>query len=420
MSAATSRSSNEATAAESASGYLASEPHYLSVAGRILAALHGERRLVAVAGDPPAGAQLLCQALSKLAGSRHRVIGIPCGPELTGEEVFRAGSVVATLPAGGGMGATSDTGAPLFVFDEADRLSDHQLADICATMQQGTRQNATGVLLGRREFLARLEESPLQFSGEALAARLRFDEIGDDEGIDFLRHQLAVRHSEDETPRVRPILFRGLAVLGVLVAIAGGVSLTLHYLRMTDVKTPEGRSVPSPGSATPSIGPSQPVPRAAPSAAAVPPGGSAKPQSGPASPPPALRPEEMPLLSAPASPAPRGDATPPQAAPGSVQSPPGPRLSPAEIGALINRGDAFLSAGDIASARSFYERAADAGAAAAALRLGATFDPNVLGRAGVRGNPGDPAQAASWYRRARDLGDAAALERLKTLDRQTR
>ena len=57
---------------------------------------------------------------------------------------------------------------------------------------------------------------------------------------------------------------------------------------------------------------------------------------------------------------------------------------------------------------------------AAALRLGATFDPNFLGRVGVRGNPGDPAQAASWYRRARDLGDAAAAERLKKLEGQPR
>jgi TPR repeat protein len=83
----------------------------------------------------------------------------------------------------------------------------------------------------------------------------------------------------------------------------------------------------------------------------------------------------------------------------------------------VARGDKFLSAGDIASARSFYERAADAGSGAAALRLGATFDPNFLGRAGVLGSPGDPAQAADWYRRARDLGDAAAAERLKAFNR---
>jgi TPR repeat protein len=103
-----------------------------------------------------------------------------------------------------------------------------------------------------------------------------------------------------------------------------------------------------------------------------------------------------------------------------VQSPAGQHLSATEITALETRGDAFLRAGDIASARLFYERAADAGDSAAALRLGATFDPNFLGRAGVRGNPGDPAQAASWYRRARDLGDAAAAERLKNLEGPSR
>jgi TPR repeat protein len=103
-----------------------------------------------------------------------------------------------------------------------------------------------------------------------------------------------------------------------------------------------------------------------------------------------------------------------------VQSPAGQQLSPTEIAALVARGDAFLSAADIASARLFYERAANAGDSAAALRLGATFDPDFLGRVGVRGNPGDPAQAASWYRRARDLGDAAAAERLRNLGQHPR
>jgi len=84
----------------------------------------------------------------------------------------------------------------------------------------------------------------------------------------------------------------------------------------------------------------------------------------------------------------------------------------------VTRGDRFLSAGDIVSARLFYERAADAGDGSAALRLGATFDPGFLGRAGVRGTIGDPAQASSWYHRARDLGNAAAGDRLKTLEQQ--
>jgi hypothetical protein len=416
---------------EAASSYLATEPHYLSVGSRILAAFGGKGGLVLVTGDPPADPQPLSQALRKLAGSRHRVIGISCGPELTGEDVSRAGSVVATLPAGGGtvtISETAETDAPLFVFDEAERLSDEQLSEICTTIQRSARQNAAGVLLARRRFLARLEEPPLQLLREAVALQLHFDEIGDDEGIDFLRHQLAVRHSQDETRRGRPIFFRSLAVLAVLAAVGVGAALALHYVRMPDVKTPDERSAPPAGNPpagnpSPSVAPLQPAPRAAPPAAALPPTPEPPtPQATPAAPTPApLRPEQMPQPNASVAPpvAPRAAATP-QAPSPPVQSPAGQHLSTAEIAALVARGDAFLSAGDIASARLFYERAADAGDSAAALRLGATFDPNFLDRAGVRGNPGDPSQAASWYRRARDLGDAAAAERLRNLGQQPR
>ena len=426
MRAAVSNSADGAAALETASGYLASEPHYLSVAGRVLVALGGKGGLVLVTGDPPADPQPLSQALRKLAGSRHRVIGISCGPELTGEEVSRAGSVVAILPAGSGtvtISDTTETDAPLFVFDDAERLSDQQLGELCATIQRGGRKNAAGVLLARRGFLARFQEQPLQFLREAVALQLRFDEIGDDEGIDFLRHQLAVRHSEDETRRGRPIFFRSLAVLGVLAAVGVGAAVVLHHVRMLDVKVPDERSVSPAGNSSPSIAPLHPAPRSAPSAAALPPTPEPpKPQAAPAVPTPApLRPEQMPQPNASvASPAaPRAAATP-QAPPPPAQSPAGPHLSATEIAALVARGDAFLSAGDIASARLFYERAADGGDSAAALRLGATFDPNFLGRVGVRGDPGDPARAAFWYRRARDLGDAAAAERLKNLERQPR
>ena len=305
---------------------------------------------------------------------------------------------------------TPETDAPLFVFDEAERLSDRQLGEICAAIQRGAKQNAAGVLLARRGFLARMQEPPLQFLREAVALQLRFDEIGDDEGIDFLRHQLAVRHSQVETRRGRPIFFRSLAVLAVLSAIGVGASLALLYVRTPDVKTPDEQSVaplrnPLGGNPPPSVAPEPP-----------------KPQAAPAAPTPApSRPDQMPQPNPPAAipPAPRA-ATTPQAPPPPVQSPASQHLSATELAGLVTRGDEFLSAGDIASARLFYERAADAGDSAAALRLGATFDPNFLGRVGVRGNAGDPAQAASWYRRARDLGDAAAAERLKSLERQPR
>jgi len=401
MPAPGSNSSDGAAAVEPASGYLASELHYLSVAGRILAALGGKNKLALVTGDAPVDPQPLSEALRKLAGPRHRVIGISCGPELTGEEVSRAGAVVAMLPAGGGMVTISDTpetDAPLFVFDEAERLSDRQLGEICAAIQRGAKQNAAGVLLARRGFLARMQEPPLQFLREAVALQLRFDEIGDDEGIDFLRHQLAVRHSQVETRRGRPIFFRSLAVLAVLSAIGVGASLALHYVRTPDVRTPDVKT-PDEQSVAPLGNPP----------GGNPPGGN----------PPGGNPPRGNYPAGNYPPAPRA-ATTPQAPPPPVQSPAGQHLSATELAGLVTRGDEFLSAGDIASARLFYERAADAGDSAAALRLGATFDPNFLGRVGVRGNPGDPAQAASWYRRARDLGDAAAAERLKKLEGQPR
>jgi len=88
-----------------------------------------------------------------------------------------------------------------------------------------------------------------------------------------------------------------------------------------------------------------------------------------------------------------------------------PRFSAVEIATLLARGDALLSTGDVTSARLFYQRAADAGAGLAAVRLGETFDPAFLDRAHFRGARGDSGQAVSWYRRARDLGvtDAEAL-----------
>jgi general secretion pathway protein A len=99
-----------------------------------------------------------------------------------------------------------------------------------------------------------------------------------------------------------------------------------------------------------------------------------------------------------------------------VQSTSEQRLSAAEIAALVTRGDAFLSAGDIVSARLFYERAADGGDGDAALRLGTTFDPAFLSRTSIRGGASDRTQAVLWYRRAVDLGNSAAQEGLRHLE----
>jgi hypothetical protein len=78
--------------------------------------------------------------------------------------------------------------------------------------------------------------------------------------------------------------------------------------------------------------------------------------------------------------------------------------SAVETAALVARGDVFLVAGDIASARLLFERAAEAKDGRAALRLAVTYDAAFLERAGIHSLLSDPGQAAFWYRRARELG----------------
>lgn len=86
-----------------------------------------------------------------------------------------------------------------------------------------------------------------------------------------------------------------------------------------------------------------------------------------------------------------------------------------EISALLARGDSLLAAGDIVSARLFYERASDAGDGRAALRLGATYDPDFLDRVHLPRLQADVARALSWYHRARDLGESDAELWIKAL-----
>lgn len=136
-----------------------------------------------------------------------------------------------------------------------------------------------------------------------------------------------------------------------------------------------------------------------------------------------------PVAVAPAPPAAAPVSAPPQAvaakpAPGSAVS---PAASPApsnekvlvrhlENDNLLSRGNAYLTTGDIVSARLFYERAATAGDGRAALALAETYDPGFLHRLGVLGVRGDLVRAMRWYERARDLGEtgaAAALLRLQ-------
>ena len=114
--------------------------------------------------------------------------------------------------------------------------------------------------------------------------------------------------------------------------------------------------------------------------------------------------------------APTVETTSTVVAPGLPKPPTKPAFSGAKITTLLARGDWLFATGDIDSARLLYERAAEAGEAQGAVRLGETFDPIFLDRAQVREVRADAGMAVFWYRRARDLGATGITSRLKSLE----
>jgi hypothetical protein len=95
--------------------------------------------------------------------------------------------------------------------------------------------------------------------------------------------------------------------------------------------------------------------------------------------------------------------------------PPTRRIDPDELATLLKRAKGLLAIGDITSARLLLERAADAQEADAALMLAGTYDPQVLGTRDMRSITPDPASARLWYQKAAQLGSSDAKRRLGQL-----
>src|SRR5262245_12577649 len=91
-------------------------------------------------------------------------------------------------------------------------------------------------------------------------------------------------------------------------------------------------------------------------------------------------------------------------------------LDPEEITLLMKRGEQFIAAGDVVTARIVFQRAAEAGDADAALALGATYDPIVLANLGVAGLGANVEKARIWYQKAENLGSTDATRRLAILE----
>jgi hypothetical protein len=387
---------------EAGAEYFASERHYESLARRIVAALRvGNGRLVVVTGDPPAAPQVLSQALSKAADCHYVVIDVPCGPGLGRDEHERTVSrFVRPKPSGVAQVQPncSAPASPLFVFHDIDRLSDRQIKDLGGGTLNGDQIGATGVLLAHRDFLARLEGPVLHFLKERLAAQFCVQELGDEEDIFFLHNQLLAQRDRVEARGFRRGMLIASASSAVISAASFGAFLLLYPTaeQLYDGSAAIGRSssVSQPASILPPAVSGRPAPAVLQSQPAT---------AFPPAPALALPPTKM--------------ENPPPTAPNALASPSAtPRLTGTEVTALMRRGDAFFRAGDIVSARLFYERAADAGNGLAALQLGTTFDSVFLGRAGVRGIFADPGQALSWYQRARELGVTEAEGRAKAVE----
>ena len=91
------------------------------------------------------------------------------------------------------------------------------------------------------------------------------------------------------------------------------------------------------------------------------------------------------------------------------------KLTGDEVRTLLARGDLLLGSGDVTSARLFYERAADASDAQAALRLSESYDPAFLAEARLNRAAGNVLLAAQWYQRAAELGASEADTLLRAL-----
>lgn len=101
--------------------------------------------------------------------------------------------------------------------------------------------------------------------------------------------------------------------------------------------------------------------------------------------------------------------------PGELPLPPAQYL--ADSAPRMRLGAELMKAGDVAAARTMFERVAEAGNPDGAFALAETYDPAVLRSVPLRGGgiTADTAQARRWYEKARDMGSSTAPERIVRL-----
>jgi hypothetical protein len=375
-----------------------------SLAGRIVTALCGGSNVVLVIGDPLPNPVILSQALNQAVAWWYAPTVIACQPELSRDQLLHVASRRAIPEESGsvtGKGEAAPAPLPLYVFDDADRLSDAQIENISEALAPRDRTTAAGVFLAHPNFLTRLERSGARLLKERKITQITWQEFHRKEPDTYVRHQ---PRPKEAPPPAEPIA-RGsyrhtiwrlsigvllcLAVCGFLLVPGDDVSSLARRAeqRMAALGLPDFAAWTRGDASLPT----RPLPTH-----------RAAPEGDPSGPSAAVQ-----SLSSVAGIAASAE-TPEQTTIAPIEAPVERHLSAAEIGTLVARGDAFVSMRDLVSARLYYVRAVEAGDRGAALRMGATFDPAFLDRAGIRGEPGNQPEAFSWYRLALTLGNGEA------------
>ena len=198
------------------------------------------------------------------------------------------------------------------------------------------------------------------------------------------------------------VALKTILLAGVLVASGGGAFLSAQRF------LPAGEAGPEPVAAAiaPAAAPLEQIPAAWTSAKVEP---EPAPATAPVqSPPPAIAIPAPPAAAPVAVPAPALAASPPAPAPEPLRQASAPSLPRDEIEGYLAKGERMLKAGDIAAARLFFTRAAEAGEVRGALAMARSFDQETLRTLPVYGLQPSPQEAARWYAKAKDLGPTAA------------
>jgi len=203
------------------------------------------------------------------------------------------------------------------------------------------------------------------------------------------------------------VALKTILVAGVLVASGGGAFLSAQRFLPAGERL---RISAGPEPVAPAAAQLEQIPAAWTSA-------KVEPEPAPAA---AAAPVQSPLLAiavpappaaAPvAVPAPALAASPPAPAPEPLRQASGPNLPRDEIEGYMAKGERMLKAGDIAAARLFFTRVAEAGEVRGALAMARSFDQETLRTLPVYGLQPNPEEAARWYARAKDLGMTASAQ----------